>query len=211
MNQIGYLQQPQPRARHMETHYQYTGANRMLSPPECQYLIGYALTLGFGSAAIGNPAHSRVDESYRCAQVAILPFASPIAWLYERLNDRTQAVNDGDYHFDLAGLLEPLQLIRYDAPLLPGDEAGHYDWHQDFGADYMSRRKLSICAQLSSPADYEGGRLTIMDPGPKPLGGIYLEQGAAVVFPSWMPHCVTPLTRGTRYSLVAWVHGSPFR
>jgi predicted 2-oxoglutarate/Fe(II)-dependent dioxygenase YbiX len=31
------------------------------------------------------------------------------------------------------------------------------------------------------------------------------------MFPSWTPHCVSNITRGTRYALVAWVHGTPFR
>jgi hypothetical protein len=26
-----------------------------------------------------------------------------------------------------------------------------------------------------------------------------------------MPHCVTPVTKGTRYSLVLWVLGDPFK
>jgi PKHD-type hydroxylase len=34
------------------------------------------------------------------------------------------------------------------------------------------------------------------------------ERGTVHLFPSYMPHKVTPITRGTRYSLVIWVHGS---
>jgi PKHD-type hydroxylase len=31
------------------------------------------------------------------------------------------------------------------------------------------------------------------------------------LFPSWSLHRVTPVTKGTRYSLVAWVSGPRFR
>jgi PKHD-type hydroxylase len=31
------------------------------------------------------------------------------------------------------------------------------------------------------------------------------------LFPSFVLHRVTPVTKGTRYSLVAWVSGPPFK
>jgi len=36
-------------------------------------------------------------------------------------------------------------------------------------------------------------------------------KGSIVVFPSYVFHRVTPVTRGTRYSLVCWSVGKPFR
>ena len=35
--------------------------------------------------------------------------------------------------------------------------------------------------------------------------------GSVIVFPSDMEHRVTPVTKGTRYSLVIWFLGPPFR
>lgn len=208
MNRTGYFIRP-PARRAFASHYQYTGLNRLLSPPECDWIVAYAERCGMQAAAIGNPDQSRVDASYRCCAVTLLAQSQETWWLYERLTDRIQAVNDADYHFALSGLLEPLQILRYDAPDKPDAHAGHYDWHQDFGADYMACRKLSMTVQLSDPADYDGGRLVLLDPGPKEMN--YVERGAGIVFPSWSPHCVTPLTRGRRYALVIWVHGEPFR
>ena len=37
------------------------------------------------------------------------------------------------------------------------------------------------------------------------------EKGAVVVFPSHIWHRVTPVTKGTRYSLVVWFLGKPFK
>ena len=37
------------------------------------------------------------------------------------------------------------------------------------------------------------------------------KKGSIVVFPSYLWHRVTPVTRGTRYSLVAWNLGWPFQ
>lgn len=210
MNSLGFFISPQGR-KGFASHYQYTGGNRMLSAPECDWLIDFGRKVGMQDAAIGNPAETRTDPTYRCAKVALVPGTRETDWLYERLTERIQWANDQDYHFTLAGLLEPLQLLRYDAPTSPDEEAGHYHWHQDFGADYMARRKLSITIQLSDPTEYDGCYLTIMDPGPRELRGVYTERGAGILFPSWAPHCVTPITRGRRYALVAWVHGEPFR
>ena len=69
-------------------------------------------------------------------------------------------------------------------------------------------RKLSITIQLSSPQDYEGGDLILHNGEPEKM---QKELGKLIVFPSYTLHEVTPVTKGTRYSLVAWVAGKPFR
>lgn len=209
MNLTGLFVPPAGRP-HFVSHFQYSGDNRLLSQPECDAVLALAEKAGFGEAAIGNPDASRVEKSYRAAKIALLRNEPASAWLYERVHQRVVAANQ-HFGFDLAGLLEEFQVVQYDAPETPEEHPGHYDWHQDFGADYMSRRKLSMVVQLSEPENYAGCQLTIMDPGPKELSGLYGERGAGVIFPSWMPHCVTPITRGRRHSLVVWVHGHPFR
>jgi PKHD-type hydroxylase len=78
-------------------------------------------------------------------------------------------------------------------------------------------RKLSLTINLNSPGDYEGGNL-------KFDFGMHCEkenrfheceeirpQGSMVVFPSFVDHCVTPVTKGTRYSLVLWTLGEPWK
>ncbi|WP_299006958.1 hypothetical protein [uncultured Tenacibaculum sp.] len=36
------------------------------------------------------------------------------------------------------------------------------------------------------------------------------EKGTIIVFPSFMMHCVTPITKGVRKSIVGWVAGPPY-
>ena len=67
-------------------------------------------------------------------------------------------------------------------------------------------RKLSMSVILNS--EFEGGNLEI--------GGGHLQtpsfgEGSIIVFPSYTPHRVTPVTKGIRYSLVSWFVGPPFR
>ena len=76
-------------------------------------------------------------------------------------------------------------------------------------------RKLSMTINLNSPGDYDGGNLKF-DFGPHSQGNRFHEcteirpQGSIIVFPSYVYHQVTPVTRGTRYSLVLWSLGQPF-
>ena len=78
-------------------------------------------------------------------------------------------------------------------------------------------RKLSITVNLNKPGDYDGGNLKF-DFGHHTDDGVRFyeceeirPQGSIIVFPSFIPHCVTPVTRGTRYSLVLWNLGYPFK
>ena len=77
-------------------------------------------------------------------------------------------------------------------------------------------RKLSLTINLNEPEDYEGGNLKF-DFGPHNENTRFYEcteirpQGSMIVFPSFVYHQVTPITKGTRYSLVLWVLGEPFK
>lgn len=77
-------------------------------------------------------------------------------------------------------------------------------------------RKLSVTVNLSTPGSYEGGNLKF-DFGPHSDGNRFHEvteardQGSIIVFPSFLDHTVTPITKGKRYSLVLWNLGDPFK
>ena len=102
-----------------------------------------------------------------------------------------------------------------------------YDWHCDsWESAYANKdnpdtfgkiRKLSVTCSLSAPEDYEGGELEFdfrnTDPD-KPAIRKCAEikpRGSIVVFPSHVWHRVKPVTKGTRYSLVIWNLGYPFK
>ena len=76
-------------------------------------------------------------------------------------------------------------------------------------------RKLSVTINLSDSSDYEGGLLKF-DYGEHTDKQYHVcneitPKGSMIVFPSYTPHCVTPVTKGTRYSLVLWSAGPPFK
>jgi PKHD-type hydroxylase len=76
-------------------------------------------------------------------------------------------------------------------------------------------RKLSMTLNLSPETEYDGGNLQF-DFGPHTNQRFHTcenarSQGSIIVFPSFVHHCVAPITRGTRYSLVIWCLGRPFK
>ena len=77
-------------------------------------------------------------------------------------------------------------------------------------------RKISMTLNLTDPKSYEGGNLKF-DLGPHVKGDRLKvcddsrSQGSLIVFPSFTYHCVTPVTSGTRYSLVLWLLGKPWQ
>ncbi len=139
------------------------------------------------------------DKRYRDAETHFVENTPQTQWLFERLFNAAVEANRKYWQFDITGFFQPLQLVRY-----RGEEKQHYAWHLDIGSGFDTGRKISISLQLSNPADYDGGELELSTgliiPAPK-------EQGAIVLFPSYVLHRVTPVTRGERWVIVGWVQG----
>jgi len=103
----------------------------------------------------------------------------------------------------------------------------HYDWHCDSWEEPYNNpknlnthgkiRKLSVTCCLSDPKDYKGGELefsfrnNLEDTSATKECKEILPIGSIVVFPSFIWHKVKPVTEGTRYSLVIWNLGKPYR
>lgn len=93
-----------------------------------------------------------------------------------------------------------------------------YDWHHDSSDKTFENgniRKLSVTVSLNDDTEYEGGYFEIDNKNNFYEKNIHkLEMirnaGSLVVFPSFLYHRVTPVTRGVRYSLVIWYSGRPF-
>jgi PKHD-type hydroxylase len=146
------------------------------------------------------------EDSIRKSNIKWMPpEADKTEWLYEKLMYMTLEANSNYWKFDLSHWKDAVQYTEYN-----GEEEGGYDWHLDVGAHPLNHRKISITVQLSDPVDYEGGDLEIWAGGKEPIKAPK-EKGAVVMFPSYLMHRVTPVTKGVRKSLVLWVGGSTFR
>jgi PKHD-type hydroxylase len=167
---------------------------------ELDRLERYCDALPLNKAALAGLDVSNQYDHVRRTRVSSIPETPDIAWFYERLVAICRKLN-GDYQFDLTDFSEPPQYLVYHH-----SENGHFDWHVDHGT--QPPRKLSLTLQLTEPSRYEGGELQFNG------GNIVTaprERGAAIAFPSYTVHRVTPVTAGTRKSIVAWITGPSFR
>ena len=71
-------------------------------------------------------------------------------------------------------------------------------------------RKLSMTVQLTDPTEYEGGDFHL-DDSVEPLPSFSKDKGSVLIFPSYINHKVSPVTKGIRRSLVAWFSGPRWR
>lgn len=120
-----------------------------------------------------------------------------------------RTVNRDRLGFDISYGSGSYQYTEYHA-----SEGGHYTWHEDvlFNNNAISDRKVTLCVHLSDPSEYEGG-IFCMDSCMTPKFNVkdFTPKGSILIFPSYIKHCVTPVTKGIRKSLVAWYSGPRFR
>jgi PKHD-type hydroxylase len=115
--------------------------------------------------------------------------------------------NDDFFQFHISKL-SYIQFSEYDSLV-----KGHYKAHRDvfwINGDPVYHRKLSGMIQLSDPSTYEGGNFDIVDRDISSRPTLLNEvrnQGTILYIPSFVEHQVTPVTKGVRYSLVAWFEG----
>lgn len=169
------------------------------TPEECGKIIE------IGNARIIDKSRIRGDEvanDIRDSKNSWIMPGDDSHWIFRRVTDVIVDLNSKFFKFDLYGFIEGFQFTRYDAP------GGKYDQHIDRGLNTWTR-KLSFTLQLSDPKDYVGGDLELYY-GKDPTVPTK-EQGFVTVFPSYVMHRVTPVTKGTRYSLVAWITGPSFK
>jgi PKHD-type hydroxylase len=120
-------------------------------------------------------------------------------WFLELILRLSADASAGHYGFRLSGITRPPQYLEY----RPG--RGHFDRHNDYSHDQAdSPRKLTVIVQLSEPGDYDGGRLSIHAMETEELPA---ERGSILLFPSFLYHSVSPVTRGVRRALVCWIAG----
>lgn len=145
---------------------------------------------------------SNVEDEVRNSEVHWIPHNEDSEWLYDRIAQLVMLANREKWHFSLHSILDDIQYTKY------YDNGNHYNWHLDLGHGGSNHRKISITVQLSDPDDYEGGDFQIMA-GPNPIT-LSKTKGTVLLFPSYLLHRVTPVTKGIRKTLVLWVGGHPF-
>jgi PKHD-type hydroxylase len=145
-------------------------------------------------------------------------------WIYKEIHPYVHKANKlagWNYAWDFS---ESCQFTKYKLNQ-------YYDWHCDSYEKPYDKpgepnihgkiRKLSVTCQLTDGSEYTGGELQFdcrnYDPPVRDENKHVLTvkeilpKGSIVVFPSFVWHRVQPVTKGTRYSLVIWNLGYPFK
>lgn len=169
---------------------------------ECDEIIRLGKQGGLKPAQIiGSDKEGQEEKDFSDIRKSKVYFMHPnenTAWIYRKLTGIVENLNQQFFRFDLYNFGEAFQFTEYSAP------GEHYTWHVDMAIDHTPR-KLSIAIQLTDPDEYEGGDFEIWHSSePTKLNR---QRGTVLVFPSYQLHRVTPVTKGTRNSLVAWVGG----
>lgn len=170
-----------------------------LTAEQCDEIIEYAKMQDMYEGVVGHDGEIR---SIRKSKVVFLAPTPTMAPIYGRLTDIVNHLNDQFFKFDLHSFGEHLQFTEYNAP------GGNYNWHVDSGKNGLIR-KLSITVQLTDENDYEGGDFQIFRYD-NPIN-VIKKRGSLIIFPSYVVHRVSEVTKGTRHSLVGWINGKPFK
>jgi hypothetical protein len=90
----------------------------------------------------------------------------------------------------------------FDVEILKYENTGFYTWHIDHFADIP--RTMSCILLLNN--DYEGGNLCFRNPDGSGEWEVEVKPNRLIIWPSnfLYPHTVKPVTKGKRYSVVAW-------
>ena len=197
----------------------------VLTPRFCDEVIKYAnaqkevmaRTGGYGDKELNKEEVKNLQRKRKSDLVWLND-----TWIYKELHPYVHEANrNAGWNFDWERS-ESCQFTKYKLNQ-------YYDWHCDsWDKPYITQnpqdpthgkiRKLSVTVSLSDPKEYKGGELEFdfrnMHPDKKPnikKCTDILPKGSLVVFPSFVWHRVCPVKKGSRYSLVIWNLGWPFR
>ena len=179
---------------------------KALNDDECDALISYIeANYEYQDSTIGFGEDNKVDEDFRNCKIAwIHPYKEEriknLLWYY------ANRANRDHFNFDLK-YINDIQFTKYEGDVV---FPAKYNWHHDVDwiVDACFHRKLSISLILND--GYEGGEFEFDSALPQ-LPPEALKKGSIIAFPSFFTHRVTPVTSGTRYSIVTWVEGPKWR
>ena len=145
-------------------------------------------------------------------------------WIYKEIHPYIHEANRAagwNFEWDWS---ESCQFTKYGV-------GQYYGWHCDSWEEPYNKpddlnshgkiRKLSVTISLNDPTEYDGGNLEFdfrnqidWERNKKKAIKACSEirpRGSIIIFPSFVWHRVAPVTSGTRYSLVIWNLGRPFK
>ena len=145
-----------------------------------------------------------IDNSLRRTDVLFLEDKHLLPDVYNNVINTALGVNNIHFKYSLS-YLQLLQYSVYDSKV-----QGCYDIHCDTTCRNTNgfTRKVSFSILLNDPSEFVGGELLFHVNKTPAVAN--LQKGSMVLFPSFIPHSVAPVTKGVRRSLVGWICGPNF-
>jgi Rps23 Pro-64 3,4-dihydroxylase Tpa1-like proline 4-hydroxylase len=184
----------------------YVQVNDAVLPwPALSSLLKYINTQNFEQAIVGGAETERIDFNIRNTYTK--PFnnlsnsMSEVHWcnlLHKYFKYFIQKYNS-DLNL-LPSLVSPAEIN--DIQILKYNVGGFYRYHTDH---FHSNPRTYSCILLLND-DYEGGHLNFMNTNGTGEYKIDVKPNRMIIWPSnfMFPHCVAPVTKGVRYSIVSW-------
>lgn len=166
-------------------------------------LIRFSKNHKFKETMVGGGEHGTVDFNQR--RTYHLPLSnldnslSMVHWFNllfgffnKNLNEYRKNLKIIDFDY---GNIFCIEVLKY-------ENTGFYTWHTDHFAEVP--RTLSCILLLNN--DYEGGNLCFRNPDGSGEWEVEVKPNRMIIWPSnfLYPHTVKPVTKGIRYSVVAW-------
>lgn len=190
---FSFLRDGQPTAG---AHMNWMTCAERLDDAECDRVIEACRTFELV------PPHTVGEDKlpgHRRSDTRMVMLTEETAELFDLLCDVAEQSTEDAYALELSGITRAPQYVEY----RPG--WGEFGWHNDYSHGIPNApRKLTVILQLSSPDEYEGGRLQVMG---NEIEDMPDARGSIIVFPSILMHRVTPVTTGLRRALVSWIAG----
>jgi PKHD-type hydroxylase len=200
-----------------------------LSPRLCQEIIDYGKQHQAEMAVTGGYNRQNGQMSKKDINNMQKKRKSDIVWMNDRWIYKEihpyihQANRDAGWNFEW-DWSESCQFTKYGVGQYYGWHCDSWDVPYNKPDDLNSHgkiRKLSVTISLNDPDEYVGGNLEFdfrnqVDWERNKKKAIkscdeIRPRGSIIIFPSFCWHRVAPVTSGTRYSLVIWNLGRPFK
>ena len=135
-----------------------------------------------------------------------------IMWLYlksplHNVWENWMEANQEYFGFDLYGIMDRTY-VNYN--VYDSSNKGEYETHKDATPVVVSDIKLTAMVNISEEP-YEGGDFCMLDNDKMKKIDVFVDSGSSIIFKSWIPHQVTPVTKGVRKTLSIWLLGPRLR
>jgi PKHD-type hydroxylase len=172
--------------------------SELFTKEECETILGNCIEeLWLPATVVGSTDGNfhRARRQKLRGDIAGFPFLN--------VRDVTKLANTEIYDFKLLGIIDQdfPQIFSY-------GENDFYKMHMELNSMSPSR-KLSFVINLSDPESYEGGDIEFLNISADPA--LLKEQGACLIFPSYLAYSIAPVIKGTKKIIVGHVHGAVFK